>query len=68
MRRPSTKPSATRTTPDISLSAPGRGASTGDFWKRSGQHEPRKAPRHGAPFNEAVCNQDPAPKPHRPAI
>ena len=40
----------TRTTPDTNLSAPGAGAPTGDFWKRSGQHEPRRVPGRGAPL------------------
>ena len=38
----------TRITPDTNRSAPGAGAHTGDFWKRSGQHEPRRVPGHGA--------------------
>ena len=40
----------TRTTTDTNQSAPGAGAPTGDFWKRSGQHEPRRVPGHGAPL------------------
>ena len=44
----------TRTTPDRNQSAPGAGTPTGDFWKRSGQHEPRRVPGHGAPPIEAV--------------
>ena len=39
----------TRATPDRNQSAPGAGAPTGDFWERSGQHEPRRVPGHGAP-------------------
>ena len=47
----------TRTTPDRNQSAPGAGTPTGDFWKRSGQHEPRRVPGHGAPPIEAVFHQ-----------
>ena len=45
------------TTTNTNQSASGLGTSTGDFWKRSGQHEPRKVPGHGAPFIEAVFQQ-----------
>ena len=44
----------TRATPDMNQSAPGVGTPTGDFWKRSGQHEPRMVPGHGAPLIKAV--------------
>ena len=44
----------TRATTDRNRSAPGAGAPTGDFWERSGQHEPRRVPGHGAPFIEVV--------------
>ena len=47
----------TRATTDTDRSAPGAGAPTGDFWKRSGQHEPRRVPAPGAPFIEAVFHQ-----------
>ena len=43
-----------RIAPDMNQSAPGAGAPTGDFWKRSGQHEPRRVPGHGAPLIEVV--------------
>ena len=45
------------TATNTNQSAPGLGTSTGDFWKRSGQHEPRKVSGHGAPFIEAVFQQ-----------
>ena len=51
---PSNEAALTRATPDANRSAPGAGAPTGDFWKRSGQHEPRRVPGHGAPFVEVV--------------
>ena len=47
----------TRATPDRNRSAPGAGTPTGDFWKRSGQHEPRRVPGHGAPSIEVVFHQ-----------
>ena len=47
----------TRATPDRNRSAPGAGTPTGDFWKRSGQHEPRRVPGHGAPSIEVVFRQ-----------
>ena len=43
-----------RETTDRNQSAPGAGPPTGDFWKRSGQHEPRRVPGHGAPLIEAI--------------
>ena len=65
---PSNEAALTRATPDANRSAPGAGAPTGDFWKRSGQHEPRRVPGHGhpssksssvghIPSNEAVFHQ-----------
>ena len=45
------------TATNINQSAPGLGTSTGDFWKRSGQHEPRRVPDHGAPPIEVVLQQ-----------
>ena len=48
-------------------SASGWGASTGDFWKRSGQHEPRKAPRPGAPPSGVVLQKSTAPRRSGPA-
>ena len=51
---PSNEAVLTRATPDMNQSAPGVGTPTGDFWKRSGQHEPRRVPGHGAPLIEAV--------------
>ena len=43
-----------RIAPDMNQSAPGAGAPTGDFWKRSGQYEPRRVPAHGTPINGVV--------------
>ena len=56
-RRPVNEAVPTRITPDMNRSAPGAGAPTGDFWKRSGQHEPRRVPGHGAPPIEVVFHQ-----------
>ena len=53
-RRPVNEAVPTRATPDTNRSAPGAGTPTGDFWKRSGQHEPRRVPGHGAPSIEVV--------------
>ena len=53
-RRPVNEAVPTRATPDTNRSAPGAGTPTGDFWKRSGQHEPRRVPGCGAPFVEVV--------------
>ena len=49
-RRPVNEAVPTRITPDTNQSAPGAGPPTGDFWKRSGQHEPRRVPGRGAPL------------------
>ena len=49
---PSNEAILTRATPDRNQSAPGAGTPTGDFWKRSGQHEPRRVPGHGAPSSK----------------
>ena len=54
---PSNEAVLTRATPDRNQSAPGTGAPTGDFWERSGQHEPRRVPGHGAPSIEVVFHQ-----------
>ena len=51
---PSNEAVLTRATPDRNRSAPGAGAPTGDFWERSGQHEPRRVPGRGAPLIEVV--------------
>ncbi len=56
-RRPVNEAVPTRITPDMNQSAPGAGTPTGDFWKRSGQHEPRMVPGHGAPSIEVVFRQ-----------
>ena len=53
-RRPVNEAVLTRTTTDTNRSAPGAGTPTGDFWERSGQHEPRRVPGHGAPLIEVV--------------
>ena len=45
------------TATNTNRSAPGPGTPTGDFWKRSGQHEPRRVPDHGAPPIEVVLQQ-----------
>ena len=55
--RPVNEAFPTRTTPDRNQSAPGTGAPTGDFWERSGQHEPRRVPGRGVPPIEAVFHQ-----------
>ena len=55
--RPVNEAFPTRTTPDRNQSAPGAGAPTGDFWERSGQHEPRRVPGRGVPPIEAVFHQ-----------
>ena len=51
---PSNEAVLTRAATDKNQSAPGAGAPTGDFWKRSGQHEPRRVPGRGAPLIEIV--------------
>ena len=62
---PSSEATSNRAKTGASRSAPGAGTPAGDFWKRSGQHEPRRVPGHGAalsksssmghkPFNKAV--------------
>ena len=51
---PSNEAVLTRTTFDTNQNSPGAGTPTGDFWKRSGQHEPRRVPGHGAPLIEVV--------------
>ncbi len=56
---PSNEAVPTRITPDTNQSAPGAGTPTGDFWKRSGQHEPRRVPGHGAPSIEVVFQRLP---------
>ena len=47
----------TREATDTNRSAPGAGTPTGDFWKRSGQHEPRRVPGRGAPLIEVVFHR-----------
>ena len=53
-RMPSNKNNPNRAATNTNRSAPGAGAPTGDFWKRSGQHEPRRVPGRGAPLIEVV--------------
>ena len=65
-RRPVNEAVPTRTTPDTNQSAPGAGTPTGDFWKRSGQHEPRRVPGHGAPLIEVVFQKAQARQRSRP--
>ena len=55
--RLSTKSSSPERHPTRTKAHRERGTPTGDFWKRSGQHEPRRVPGHGAPPIEAVFRQ-----------
>ena len=50
---PSSEATSNRATTGTSRSAPGAGTPAGDFWKRSGQHEPRRVPGHGAPSSKS---------------
>ena len=52
--RLSTKSSSPERHPTRTKAHRERGTPTGDFWKRSGQHEPRRVPGHGAPLIEAI--------------
>ena len=50
---PSSEATSNRAKTGASRSAPGAGTPAGDFWKRSGQHEPRRVPGHGAPSSKS---------------
>ena len=52
--RLSTKSSSPERHPTRTKAHRERGTPTGDFWKRSEQHEPRRVPGHGAPLIEVV--------------
>ena len=67
-RRPVNEAVPTRATPDTNQSAPGAGAPTGDFWERSGQHEPRRVPGRGAPLIEVVFQKAQARQRSRPSV
>ena len=67
-RRPVNEAVPTRATPDRNRSAPGAGAPTGDFWERSGQHEPRRVPGRGAPLIEVVFQKAQARQRSRPSV
>ena len=54
---PPTKTTQTERQPTRTEAHRERGTPTGDFWKRSEQHEPRRVPGHGAPPIEAVFHQ-----------